>query len=117
MDRALEKLGEKSKTSRAKTSAQGSTQVYVLEIEHKAVHKRMFTGITRCSYLFTYLYNQPRFGINEFVKPFFFRSSGTGDFLTFDTLTLVPVQSKLILPELLTREELEWLNEYHEKCR
>ena len=47
----------------------------------------------------------------------FFRSSGTGDFLTFDTLTLVPVQSKLILPELLTREELDWLNEYHEKCR
>jgi len=44
-------------------------------------------------------------------------SSGTGDFLTFDTLTMVPVQSKLILPELLTREELDWLNEYHETCR
>ena len=46
-----------------------------------------------------------------------FRTSGPGEFLTFDTLTLTPIQSKLILPELLTKEELEWLNEYHEKCR
>jgi len=44
-------------------------------------------------------------------------TSGPGEFLTFDTLTLTPIQSKLILPELLTKEELEWLNEYHEKCR
>lgn len=38
-------------------------------------------------------------------------------FLKFESLTLVPIQSKLVDVNLLTDEELKWLNEYHEECR
>ncbi|KYK70533.1 creatinase domain-containing protein [Toxoplasma gondii TgCatPRC2] len=36
-------------------------------------------------------------------------------FLRFDQLTVVPIQKKLILPSLLTNEEIQWLNDYHQK--
>lgn len=38
-------------------------------------------------------------------------------FLTFETVTVVPIQTKMIDPDLLTRSELEWLNTYHQTCR
>ncbi|PFH37889.1 creatinase domain-containing protein [Besnoitia besnoiti] len=34
-------------------------------------------------------------------------------FLRFQQLTAVPIQKKLILPSLLTNEEIQWLNDYH----
>ena len=34
--------------------------------------------------------------------------------LTFETLTVIPIQRQLIDVDLLTEEELRWLNEYHE---
>jgi Xaa-Pro aminopeptidase len=34
-------------------------------------------------------------------------------FLRFETLTMVPVDTRLIEPKLLSREEKEWLNGYH----
>eukprot|EP00871_Galdieria_phlegrea_P003525 jgi/Galph1/4173/GphlegSOOS_G2806.1 len=34
----------------------------------------------------------------------------------FEHLTFVPMESKLIDTKLLTEEELEWLNNYHEEC-
>ncbi|XP_047221882.1 xaa-Pro aminopeptidase 1 isoform X1 [Girardinichthys multiradiatus] len=37
--------------------------------------------------------------------------------LTFEPLTFVPVQVKLINTELLTEKEKNWVNEYHRKCR
>ncbi|XP_075907440.1 xaa-Pro aminopeptidase 1 isoform X2 [Nelusetta ayraudi] len=37
--------------------------------------------------------------------------------LTFDPLTLVPIQVKLMKTELLTQKEIDWVNEYHRKCR
>jgi Xaa-Pro aminopeptidase len=37
-----------------------------------------------------------------------------GDFLKFETITLCPFETKGILPELLTAEEKQWLNSYHE---
>lgn len=39
------------------------------------------------------------------------------DFLTFEPLTLVPYQTKLIDPSLLTAEEIKWINDYHLSCR
>ena len=39
--------------------------------------------------------------------------SDFGRFLSFDTLTLCPVDRKLINRQLLTEEELNWLNTYH----
>jgi Xaa-Pro aminopeptidase len=33
----------------------------------------------------------------------------------FETLTLVPIDRRLVLPELLSAAELDWLDGYH-KC-
>ncbi|MFW6257482.1 MAG: aminopeptidase P family protein [Prolixibacteraceae bacterium] len=38
-----------------------------------------------------------------------------GDFLGFETLTLFPIDTSLIKNELLTNEEINWLNDYHQK--
>jgi len=37
--------------------------------------------------------------------------------LTFEPLTVVPIQLKLVEPQLLTKLEIEWLNNYHQLCR
>jgi len=36
-----------------------------------------------------------------------------GNYLKFETLTLCPICKKGILPELLTADEIAWLDEYH----
>jgi Xaa-Pro aminopeptidase len=41
---------------------------------------------------------------------------GEVDFLGFEAVTLVPIQSSLVIKELLTMEEVDWLNAYHAKC-
>ena len=46
-----------------------------------------------------------------------FRMPSKSVFLTFEPVTVVPIQIKMIVPELLTREEVEWLNNYHQLCR
>lgn len=38
-----------------------------------------------------------------------------GEFLKFEDLTLCPIDTRLILPELLTDSEKQWLNHYHKK--
>ncbi len=38
-----------------------------------------------------------------------------GPFYRFDTITMVPIDQKLIDPDLLTYEERSWLNNYHAK--
>jgi len=38
-----------------------------------------------------------------------------GDFLKFETVTLYPIDQLLIDVELMTDEEIEWLNNYHKK--
>ena len=38
-------------------------------------------------------------------------------FLTMEPITLVPIQTKMIMPELLSEKEITWLNDYHLKCR
>ncbi|XP_027547978.1 xaa-Pro aminopeptidase 1 isoform X2 [Neopelma chrysocephalum] len=37
--------------------------------------------------------------------------------LTFEPLTLVPIQTKMIDVNLLTQKECNWVNDYHQKCR
>ncbi|AVX03970.1 xaa-Pro aminopeptidase [Maritalea myrionectae] len=37
-------------------------------------------------------------------------------FLKFDTLTYTPIDLRLVEKDLLTPEEIEWLNDYHQKC-
>ncbi|MDR1436618.1 MAG: M24 family metallopeptidase, partial [Candidatus Symbiothrix sp.] len=43
------------------------------------------------------------------------QSSEFGDFYAFETLTLCPIDKKLIDKSLLTGAETEWLEEYHQK--
>lgn len=38
-------------------------------------------------------------------------------YLGFETITLVPIQTKLLDPSLMTREEIEWIDQYHQQCR
>ncbi|XP_034235011.1 xaa-Pro aminopeptidase 1-like isoform X2 [Thrips palmi] len=38
-------------------------------------------------------------------------------FITFETVTMVPIQTKLLVPELLTEKEISYLNNYHMKVR
>ncbi|MBV5314802.1 MAG: aminopeptidase P family protein [Prolixibacteraceae bacterium] len=42
-------------------------------------------------------------------------STKFGDFLKFDTLTLCPIDTKAIDKNLLNKDEIEWLNTYHQK--
>ncbi|XP_063818716.1 xaa-Pro aminopeptidase 1 [Pseudophryne corroboree] len=37
--------------------------------------------------------------------------------LTFEPITLVPIQTKMINVDLLTEKEVHWVNDYHKKCR
>ncbi|XP_053307004.1 xaa-Pro aminopeptidase 1 isoform X2 [Spea bombifrons] len=37
--------------------------------------------------------------------------------LTFEPITLVPIQTKMINIEMLTQKEVDWVNEYHKQCR
>ncbi|WP_299598444.1 aminopeptidase P family protein [uncultured Microbulbifer sp.] len=48
-----------------------------------------------------------------FVKP----CDDFSGFLEFEELTLAPIERQLIEPTLLTDDELEWLNRYHQKVR
>lgn len=52
--------------------------------------------------------------ITKAQTPYNFNNRG---FLCFETVTLVPIQTKMILTELLTQDEINHLNLYHKKCR
>jgi Xaa-Pro aminopeptidase len=41
-------------------------------------------------------------------------SSNSGSFLKFETITLFPIDTQLIEHSLLTKEEVKWINSYHE---
>ncbi|KAM9326178.1 xaa-Pro aminopeptidase 1 [Gastrophryne carolinensis] len=43
-----------------------------------------------------------------------FRDRGS---LTFEAITLVPIQSKMINVDMLTQKEVNWVNDYHKRCR
>ena len=45
------------------------------------------------------------------------RSTDASAFYTFETLTLCPIDLRLIKKEMLTPEETSWLNSYHQKVR
>jgi len=45
------------------------------------------------------------------------KSSQALSFFTFETLTLCPIDLKLVKKDLLAAEEIQWLNTYHRKVR
>lgn len=62
------------------------------------------------------IYVDGRFGVRIenllLVQPY--RETDFGRFLQFETLTLCPIDKAPILPALLTAEEVQWLNDYHQ---
>ena len=63
------------------------------------------------------VYEEGKFGLrieNELLCVNAFENE-YGEFLKFETLTLVPYDKDLILAELLTEHEKELINEYHRK--
>ena len=42
-------------------------------------------------------------------------STDFGDFYSFETLTLCPIETKAVDFELMTQEEIKWLNKYHKR--
>ncbi|MBB5073146.1 Xaa-Pro aminopeptidase [Bartonella callosciuri] len=62
-------------------------------------------------------YREGAFGIRIenllIVKPAQKINGGNIEMLSFETLTNCPIDRRLILPELLTVEERQWLNDYH----
>ncbi|UPQ97480.1 creatinase/aminopeptidase [Chloropicon primus] len=40
---------------------------------------------------------------------------GDKEYLKFNDLTMVPIQKKLMVRDMLTKEEVQWVNEYHAK--
>jgi Xaa-Pro aminopeptidase len=45
------------------------------------------------------------------------RTSETSPFYTFETLTLCPIELRLLNKDLLTKDEVSWLNAYHRRVR
>ncbi len=62
-------------------------------------------------------YREGAFGIRIenllIVKPAQKINGGDREMLSFETLTNCPIDRRLILPELLTEQEQQWLNDYH----
>ena len=63
------------------------------------------------------IYLEGRFGVRIentlLIQPY--KETEFGSFLQFETLTLCPIDKAPILPELLTPEEKDWLNQYHRR--
>ena len=51
--------------------------------------------------------------VTEAAKP----AGGDRDMLGFETLTLAPIDRRLVVAEMLEGEELAWLDAYHARVR
>ncbi len=61
------------------------------------------------------LYRADRYGIRieNLVLTVRDEESDFGEFYSFETLTLCPIDTRLVDPSLLSEAEIEWLNDYH----
>ncbi len=62
-----------------------------------------------------YRTNQYGIRIENMVAVEKYKESEFGKFLQFKTLTLFPYERKLILKDLLTQKEIDWINQYHQR--
>ncbi|MEX2963642.1 aminopeptidase P family protein [Microbulbifer sp. TYP-18] len=58
-----------------------------------------------------------QYGIRIENLVFVRESPGYNGFLEFEALTLAPIDRQLMDPELLTQQELDWVNSYHQRVR
>jgi Xaa-Pro aminopeptidase len=80
---------------------------------HTAMEEGMITSIEPG------LYRDGKWGIRieNLVLNVSAGNEGFGDFLAFETLTLCPIDTRLIDKSLMLAHEVEWLNRYHEEVR
>lgn len=62
-----------------------------------------------------YRTNQYGIRIENMVAVEKYKETEFGKFLQFKTLTLFPYERKLIQTDLLTQEEMDWINQYHQR--
>ena len=63
------------------------------------------------------LYKSEKYGIRieNLILTIPYKTTEFGDFYAFETLTLCPIDKKIIDESLMTKEEIDWLNHYHQK--
>jgi Xaa-Pro aminopeptidase len=63
------------------------------------------------------IYVEGKYGIRteNLIACEFHRNTGFGDFYTFTTLTICPIETKSINISMMTAEEIKWLNDYHKQ--
>jgi Xaa-Pro aminopeptidase len=61
------------------------------------------------------IYIEEKYGIRteNLIACTFHSATGFGDFYSFETLTVCPIETKAINISMMSREEIEWLNDYH----
>ena len=64
------------------------------------------------------LYLEGKYGIRteNLLEVVFWKETEYGRFLKMEPLTLFPIDRKAIDVDMMTREELDYLNDYHQKC-
>ena len=60
------------------------------------------------------IYKEKKFGI-RIENLVFVKKSKNKNFLEFETLTLAPLEKKLINTNLMTKSQINWINDYHKK--
>jgi Xaa-Pro aminopeptidase len=65
------------------------------------------------------IYAEDRFGVRIentlLVIPY--KKTEFGEFLQFEPLTLCPIDARPVITDMLTSEEISWLNAYHATVR
>lgn len=66
-------------------------------------------------------YQNGEFGIRienvAYIAPSSRSANPSGTFLQFDQFTMAPINTTLIIPSLMTSQDIQWLNDYHVRVR
>ncbi|MDR1583207.1 MAG: aminopeptidase P family protein [Prevotellaceae bacterium] len=63
------------------------------------------------------IYIEGKYGIRteNLIACKFHNTTAFGDFYTFETLTICPIETKAINVSMMSKEEIKWLNDYHKR--
>ncbi len=84
---------------------------------HARPHQGMQAGMLTSNEPGLYREHQWGIRIENLVLAVPVRATAFGDFLGFETVTLCPIDTRCVVPERLSADELAWLNTYHQQVR
>ncbi|HET8596680.1 MAG TPA: aminopeptidase P family protein [Castellaniella sp.] len=84
---------------------------------HARAHQGMRAGMLTSNEPGLYRDGQWGIRIENLVLAVPAAQTAFGSFLAFETVTLCPIDTRCVVRELLSPEELDWLNGYHEQVR